>query len=169
MDREAINAVFLEDKIAEIIEDLCRFRFPELQSILILRDGHVCGDEGKAIDGGLNRWMRAGILSQSASIDIVDYQSAPSRICACGPRIAPLQTSLKGEPFIWVTTPPFFVAQGPLHCRPRQLPNLADYRHERAATFGALQLAFSPSRSITTSAPGLLTVMLSPLETSTAS
>jgi hypothetical protein len=72
--REAINAILLEDRIAEIVEGLFRHRFPELQSLLALRDGHVCGDEGGAIDRGLNRWMRAGILSQSARIDVVDYQ-----------------------------------------------------------------------------------------------
>jgi hypothetical protein len=74
VDREAINPVFLEDRIAEIVEGLCRHGFPELQSVLTLRDGHVCGDEGRAIDRGFSRWMRADILSQSARIDVVDYQ-----------------------------------------------------------------------------------------------
>lgn len=74
VDREAINAILLEDRIAEIGEGLCRHRFPELQSVLVLRDGHVCGEEGGAIDRGLNRWMRAGVLSQSARIDVVGYQ-----------------------------------------------------------------------------------------------
>ncbi len=72
--REAINAILLEDRIAEIVDGLCRHRFPELQSVLALRDGHVCGDESGAIDRGFNRWMRAGILSQSARIDVIDYQ-----------------------------------------------------------------------------------------------
>ena len=58
VDREAINGILLEDRIAEIVESLCRHRFPEIQSVLALRDGHVCGDEGRAIDRGLNRWMR---------------------------------------------------------------------------------------------------------------
>lgn len=74
VDRETINAIHLEDRIAEIVEQLCRRRFPELQSVLVLRDGHVCAEEGSAIDRGLDRWMRTGILSQSARIDVIGYQ-----------------------------------------------------------------------------------------------
>lgn len=74
VDREAINAILLEDRIADMVDGLFRHRFPELQSVLALRDGHVCGDECGAIERGLSRWMRAGVLSQAARIDVVGYQ-----------------------------------------------------------------------------------------------
>jgi hypothetical protein len=74
VDREAINPVLLEDRIAEIVEGLSGHRFPELQSLLVLRDGSECGEEPGAIDRGLDRWMQSGVLAQSAHIDVVGYQ-----------------------------------------------------------------------------------------------
>jgi hypothetical protein len=74
VDREAINPVILEDRIAELVDPMGAHRLPELSSLLVLRDGHECGDEPRAIDRGLRRWMQAGALRQSATVDVVGYQ-----------------------------------------------------------------------------------------------
>jgi hypothetical protein len=74
VDREAINPVLLEDRIAELIDAVGSHRFPELGSLLVLRDGQECGEEPMAIDRAFSRWMRSGVLAQSAAIDVVSYQ-----------------------------------------------------------------------------------------------
>jgi hypothetical protein len=71
--RETIDAVRLEDKIAEIVEAFPGSRLSPMGSLLVLRDGRECGDEPEAIRKGLQRWMKRGVLSQSATIDLVDY------------------------------------------------------------------------------------------------
>src|SRR5262249_51204010 len=71
-DRESINPIFLEDKIAELIQEYRGSTFAPLSSLLVLRDGHECGEEPAAIDRGLERWRTAGDLSSNAAVDVVD-------------------------------------------------------------------------------------------------
>jgi hypothetical protein len=73
VDREEINAVHLEDRIAELSERITGHRFPELESLLVLRDGDVYGQELTGIERGLSRLMQAGVLAQFAKTDIVGY------------------------------------------------------------------------------------------------
>jgi len=71
--RETINAVRLEDKVATVVDAFPGARFSLMSSVLVLRDGRECSDEPAAIRRGLERWMRRGVLSQSADIHLVDY------------------------------------------------------------------------------------------------
>ncbi len=70
---EAINPVILQDKIAEVLEQYGGSCFAPLRSLLVLRDGGVCGEEPRATRQGLDRWMSAGSLSQNADIHVIDY------------------------------------------------------------------------------------------------
>ncbi len=71
--RETIETVQLADKIAKIPDGLHGLRIGPLKSLLVVRDGHECGDEPKAIDDGLNCWKRSDFLAQAAGIDVIDY------------------------------------------------------------------------------------------------
>jgi hypothetical protein len=73
VNREAINAAHLEDRIAELAERITGHRFPELESLLVLRDGDVYGQELPGIERGLSRLMQAGVLAQFARTDVVGY------------------------------------------------------------------------------------------------
>ncbi|MCC7291839.1 MAG: hypothetical protein IT449_07250 [Phycisphaerales bacterium] len=71
--RETIERFQLAEKIAAIPEALHGHRLSPLKSLLVLRDGHECGDEPRAIDSGLDLWKKADVLAQGALIDVVDY------------------------------------------------------------------------------------------------
>jgi hypothetical protein len=71
--RETIEPVQLADRIAKIPDGLHGRRIAPLKSLLVLRDGHECGEEAQAIDEALNHWKKLDILAQAASIDVVDY------------------------------------------------------------------------------------------------
>jgi hypothetical protein len=71
--RETIETVQLADKIAKIPDGLHGLRIAPLKSLLVLRDGHECGEEAKAIDEALNHWKKLDFLAQAASVDVVDY------------------------------------------------------------------------------------------------
>jgi len=75
-DRESINPIFLEDKIAEVIQEFRGSTFVPLNSLLVLRDGHECGKEPGAINRGVDRWKTSGELSQNAVIDVVDFHKS---------------------------------------------------------------------------------------------
>ena len=72
---EAINPEVLKDKISKICRQFQKesaYRFSPLRSLLILRDGHECGDELKAIDMAMEFWSSNGYLIKSPKIDIAD-------------------------------------------------------------------------------------------------
>jgi hypothetical protein len=71
--RETIETVQLADKIAKIPDGLHGLRIAPLQSLLVLRDGHECGDEAKAIDQALAHWKKLDVLAQAAAVDVIDY------------------------------------------------------------------------------------------------
>jgi hypothetical protein len=71
--RETIETVQLADKIAKIPDGLHGLRIAPLKSLLVLRDGHECGEEAKAVDSALDHWKKLDILAQAASVDVVDY------------------------------------------------------------------------------------------------
>jgi hypothetical protein len=71
--RETIESVQLADKIARIPDALHGLRLSPLRSLLVLRDGHECGDEPQAINRGLDLWKKIDVLTQGAAIDVVDY------------------------------------------------------------------------------------------------
>jgi hypothetical protein len=71
--RETIEMVQLADKIAKIPGGLHGLRIAPLKSLLVLRDGHECGDEAKAIDEALDHWKKLDVLAQAASVDVIDY------------------------------------------------------------------------------------------------
>jgi hypothetical protein len=71
--RETIETVQLADKIAKVPDGLHGLRMAPLTSLLVLRDGHECGEEGRAIDQALAHWKKLDVLAQAASVDVVDY------------------------------------------------------------------------------------------------
>lgn len=77
--RETIETVQLADKIAKIPDGLHGLRIAPVQSLLVLRDGHECGDEAKAIDQALAHWKKLDVLAQAATVDIVDYHKRTAK------------------------------------------------------------------------------------------
>ncbi|MGA2033003.1 MAG: hypothetical protein ABSG68_12145 [Thermoguttaceae bacterium] len=71
--RETIESVQLADKIARIPDALHGLRLSPLRSLLVLRDGHECGDEPRAIDRALDLWKKSDMLAQGAAVDVIDY------------------------------------------------------------------------------------------------
>jgi hypothetical protein len=71
--RETIESVQLADKIARIPDALHGLRLSPLRSLLVLRDGHECGDEPQAINRAIDLWKKIDVLAQGAAIDVVDY------------------------------------------------------------------------------------------------
>ena len=63
----------MADKIANIPDALHGLRFSPLRSLLVLRDGHECGDEPQAINRAFDLWKKIDMLAQGAAIDVVDY------------------------------------------------------------------------------------------------
>ena len=72
-DRERINPVMLCDQIIAIIRKALRRSFRPLRSMLILRDGRLCGDEPKGVQNGLEGLVNQGMLARDARVDVVDF------------------------------------------------------------------------------------------------
>jgi hypothetical protein len=72
-DRERINPVMLCDQIIAIIRKALRRSFQPLGSMLILRDGRLCGDEPEGVDSGLAGLVDQGMLAKGARVDVVDF------------------------------------------------------------------------------------------------
>lgn len=71
-DKETINPEVLRDKIEKVWQFYRGSSFAPLQSLLVLRDGRQCGDEGGAILQGLDGWRRTDHLGAGAAVDLID-------------------------------------------------------------------------------------------------
>jgi hypothetical protein len=71
---ESINPAILAKSVEDLAADLQGRAVKPLNSILVLRDGHQCGNELEGITRGFDVWKRRGILQQSALADVVDVQ-----------------------------------------------------------------------------------------------
>jgi hypothetical protein len=71
-DREEINPIQLQEKIAWMFERYSGSSFSPLQSLLVLRDGRVCGQECQAINRAIDHLHKMDRLRQNACVDVVD-------------------------------------------------------------------------------------------------
>lgn len=75
-DKETINPEVLRDKIEKVWQCYRGSSFAPLQSLLVLRDGRQCGDEGGAILQGLDGWRRTDHLGAGAVVDLIDVHKS---------------------------------------------------------------------------------------------
>ncbi len=69
--QEAINPAFLADEIVALFRGLPR-RFDSIQSLLIIRDGRLVGQEPQGLENALARLKGANFLAADAHVDWVD-------------------------------------------------------------------------------------------------
>jgi hypothetical protein len=74
--REEINHVQLQEKMAWMFEQYRGSSFSPLQSLLVLRDGRVCGQEFQAIAEAVDHLHKTDRLQQGACVDVVDVHKA---------------------------------------------------------------------------------------------
>ncbi len=72
--QEMINPVMLADQIVRIFQrGALRRRFDSIKSLLILRDGQLCGNEPEGIQSAVARLAKEGMLTTDARVDLVDF------------------------------------------------------------------------------------------------
>lgn len=71
--QETINPVMLADYIVRVFQKASRRRFDPIASMLILRDGRLCGQEPKGIEQGMARLIAQGMLEKKARVDAVSF------------------------------------------------------------------------------------------------
>jgi hypothetical protein len=62
----------LKDKVLEILTSFDGAKFTPLASLLVLRDGRLCGDEERALIEAIDLLKKAGRLLPSAEVDIAE-------------------------------------------------------------------------------------------------
>jgi hypothetical protein len=71
--KASINHIMLADEIVRLFEKALPKRFDQLETVLILRDGSLCGEEAKGVDGGLQMLFSKRILAEGTRIDLADF------------------------------------------------------------------------------------------------
>lgn len=72
--QEMINPVMLADQIVRIFQrGALRRRFDSIKSLLILRDGQLCGNEPEGIQSAVAKLASEGMLGTDARVDLVDF------------------------------------------------------------------------------------------------
>jgi len=71
--KSSINDVMLADEIVRLFQKALPKRFDPLESLFVLRDGSLCGDELRGVDGGLEELVAQGVLVDRTHIDIADF------------------------------------------------------------------------------------------------
>ncbi len=69
--QDMINPLMLADYIVRIFQKASRRRFDPIDSMLVLRDGRLCGQEPEGIDQGIARLAEQGMLGKEARVDAV--------------------------------------------------------------------------------------------------
>ena len=69
---EAINAKVLEDAIVQLVKGWLIRQAGALSSLLVVRDGKLCGDEPKAVGLAVGRLEALGRIAPDARVDIVE-------------------------------------------------------------------------------------------------
>ncbi len=70
--RETINDIILCDEIIKLCKRAAIARFQPLRSMLVLRDGHECGQEMAAINNARAKLIESGFFEKDARVDTVD-------------------------------------------------------------------------------------------------
>lgn len=70
--RETINPVILRDKIVQLFDAYQEQGFTPLKSLLILRDGRLCGEEEGALREAIDRLQQKNRLAQDVTADFVE-------------------------------------------------------------------------------------------------
>lgn len=76
---ETIEREVLCDKILELFQRLPHREFDPLCSLLVLRDGHECGDELEAIEDARKQLVQRGFLTGDAVVHIVDFHKSSEK------------------------------------------------------------------------------------------
>jgi hypothetical protein len=71
--QEMINPVMLADYIVRVFEKASRRKFDPIGSMLILRDGRLCGREPEGIDQGMAKLIAQEMLGEKARVDAVSF------------------------------------------------------------------------------------------------
>lgn len=71
--QEMINPVMLADIIGRLFQKAFRRRFDPIGSLLVVRDGRVCGQEPEGIERGTARLVEQGMLGRDARVDVVEF------------------------------------------------------------------------------------------------
>lgn len=79
VEKEEINKDILKDKIIELFNRVPIGRINSINSLLILRDGHECGDEVEGIELAKTEITKLKILNDNAKFDIVDFHKHSSK------------------------------------------------------------------------------------------
>jgi hypothetical protein len=69
---EAVNPIMLRDRIVDLVEEVVRRPALPLESLLVLRDGKLCGQEGVGLDEAVARLRERGKLTTAARVDVVE-------------------------------------------------------------------------------------------------
>lgn len=69
---ESVNQMMLRDRIVDIVDHVVRRPAQALNSLLVLRDGRLCGQEGPGIDEAVARLRDRGKLAADARVDVVE-------------------------------------------------------------------------------------------------
>jgi hypothetical protein len=78
---ETINSDLLADSLGKLMSELRSVLggFDPLASLMVLRDGHECGDEMDGIREGLGRWREMGCLADHATVDVASLLKSSTK------------------------------------------------------------------------------------------
>lgn len=78
-DREEVNQIHLREKIAWLFDQYPGSTFAPLRSLLILRDGRLCGDESAGIAKAIDPLHKTGRLLQAGYVDVADVHKRTTK------------------------------------------------------------------------------------------
>lgn len=73
---EAINQVLLADQVVKVASTVQRRRFDPIESLLVMRDGQLVGEEITGIHRATERLRQRGFLTQNAVVSIVELHKS---------------------------------------------------------------------------------------------
>jgi hypothetical protein len=68
---EQINAEILRDKVVQLCDEYRGTTYSPLGSMVVLRDGHRCGDEVRGINEAVEMLRKSGRMMQACPVDII--------------------------------------------------------------------------------------------------
>jgi hypothetical protein len=77
--RETINPVILRDKMVQLFESYDEPGFTPLNSLLVLRDGRLCGEEESALREAIDRLQQKDRLAQDVTADFVEVHKKTAK------------------------------------------------------------------------------------------
>jgi len=89
---EAINKVHLTDEIVGLFKKIGFRKFDPLKSLLILRDGGICGEELEGIKNAITELTSSQFLEQNATIHGADFRKSSEKEIRFWDRIEDLTT-----------------------------------------------------------------------------